>query len=130
MKEDLLMELDELGPLLPSNSLDELIEGLGGPKKVSEVSFSFMIMLVVSVKIFSVIIFHTKLCSLLLCLDVETEKFFAICFMRYSRALQGNATLPVLKTDLNTGLFVLPLFVKLIVHVLVYCILMVYCVNR
>lgn len=49
MKEDLLMELDELGPLLPSNSLDELIEGLGGPKKVSEVSFSFMIILVVSV---------------------------------------------------------------------------------
>lgn len=52
MKEDLLMELDELGPLLPSNSLDELIEGLGGPKKVSEVSFSFMIMVVVSVKNF------------------------------------------------------------------------------
>ena len=82
MKEDLLMELDELGPLLPSNSLDELIEGLGGPKKVSEVSFSFMIMLVVSVKIFSVIIFHTKPSSQLLCLDVETEKLLVICFTR------------------------------------------------
>ena len=37
MKEELLRKLNELAPLLPSNSLDELIDGLGGPNKVSEV---------------------------------------------------------------------------------------------
>ena len=66
MKEDLLMDLDELGPLLPSNSLDELIEGLGGPKKVSEVSFPFMIMVVVSVNIFCYNISHKALQSVIM----------------------------------------------------------------
>ena len=37
MREQLEMKLAELGPLLPTNSLDELIDGLGGPSCVSEV---------------------------------------------------------------------------------------------
>ena len=37
MKEKLMKRLTELGPMLPTNSLDELIDGLGGPSKVSEV---------------------------------------------------------------------------------------------
>lgn len=38
MKEDLMRGIEELAPLLPSNSLDQLIDGLGGPEYVSEVS--------------------------------------------------------------------------------------------
>ena len=37
MKEELEQRIEELGPLLPHNSLDELIDGLGGPSHVSEV---------------------------------------------------------------------------------------------
>ena len=36
MKEQLLKKVEELGPLLPTNTLDELIDGLGGPSKVSK----------------------------------------------------------------------------------------------
>ena len=38
MKEELFRKLEELAPLLPTNSLDQLIDGLGGPTKVSEVN--------------------------------------------------------------------------------------------
>ena len=37
MKNDLLDRLDVLGPKLPSNTLDELIDQLGGPNSVAEV---------------------------------------------------------------------------------------------
>lgn len=37
MKDELGRRLAILGPMLPTNSLDELIDGLGGPSKVSEV---------------------------------------------------------------------------------------------
>ena len=37
MKEELLRKIAELSPLLPNNSLDELINGLGGPSQVAEV---------------------------------------------------------------------------------------------
>ena len=35
MKEELLRKLDVLSPHLPPNTLDELIDGLGGPSRVS-----------------------------------------------------------------------------------------------
>lgn len=34
MKEELLRKLEVLSPHLPPNTLDELIDGLGGPSKV------------------------------------------------------------------------------------------------
>lgn len=37
MKQELLDMLEELGPILPPNTLDELIEELGGPENVAEV---------------------------------------------------------------------------------------------
>ena len=37
MKDELLEEIEELGDKLPTNTLDELIDQLGGPEKVSEV---------------------------------------------------------------------------------------------
>lgn len=37
MKEELEKKIEALGPLLPHNSLDELIDGLGGPSQVAEV---------------------------------------------------------------------------------------------
>ena len=46
MKEELLKRLADLSPLLPTNSLDELIDGLGGPEKVSEVSLSLCVYIV------------------------------------------------------------------------------------
>lgn len=41
MKEELLQEIEELGDRLPPNTLDQLIDELGGPENVAEVSFSF-----------------------------------------------------------------------------------------
>merc|ERR1719153_1840014 len=38
MKEDLLRKIDSLGSELPANSLDELIDGLGGPSLVCEMT--------------------------------------------------------------------------------------------
>lgn len=37
MKRVLLEKLERLGPILPPNTLDELIDELGGPDNVSEV---------------------------------------------------------------------------------------------
>ena len=37
MKEELLKKLEILGPKLPANTLDELIDELGGPSHVAEV---------------------------------------------------------------------------------------------
>lgn len=38
MKRNLLEELEELAEVLPPNTLDELIDELGGPENVAEVS--------------------------------------------------------------------------------------------
>lgn len=38
MKEGLLQKLEVLSPHLPTNTLDELIDGLGGPGKVAEMT--------------------------------------------------------------------------------------------
>lgn len=40
MKEDLLAEIEELGDRLPPNTLDQLIDELGGPENVAEVNRS------------------------------------------------------------------------------------------
>lgn len=37
MKEDLLMKIERLGDRLPPNTLDQLIDELGGPENVAEV---------------------------------------------------------------------------------------------
>ena len=39
MKESLIDQLDVLSPYLPPNTLDELIDELGGPENVAEVIF-------------------------------------------------------------------------------------------
>lgn len=40
MKEELLQQIEELGEKLPPNTLDQLIDELGGPENVAEVSVS------------------------------------------------------------------------------------------
>lgn len=42
MKRELLEELEQLAESLPPNTLDELIDELGGPENVAEVSTSFV----------------------------------------------------------------------------------------
>ena len=37
MKQELLDMCEEVGPFLPNNTLDELIDELGGPQNVAEV---------------------------------------------------------------------------------------------
>ena len=37
LKQELVQKIVELSPFLPNNSLDELIDGLGGPSQVAEV---------------------------------------------------------------------------------------------
>ena len=39
MKESLVDQLEVLSPYLPPNTLDELIDELGGPENVAEVCF-------------------------------------------------------------------------------------------
>jgi hypothetical protein len=41
MKEELLQHIEELGEKLPPNTLDQLIDELGGPENVAEVCFCF-----------------------------------------------------------------------------------------
>lgn len=38
MKDDLLRKLEILSPHLPTNTLDELIDGMGGPRQVAEMT--------------------------------------------------------------------------------------------
>lgn len=38
MKRELLAGIEKLGEMLPANTLDELIDELGGPENVAEVS--------------------------------------------------------------------------------------------
>lgn len=40
MKADLLAKVDQLGPVLPTNTLDQLIDDLGGVSYVAEVCLS------------------------------------------------------------------------------------------
>ena len=42
MKEELLRKLEVLSPHLPPNTLDELIDDLGGPSRVGRVPFSLV----------------------------------------------------------------------------------------
>ena len=39
LKQELVQKIVELSPFLPNNSLDELIDGLGGPSQVAEVPY-------------------------------------------------------------------------------------------
>lgn len=43
MKEQLLEAIEKLGEKLPANTLDQLIDELGGPENVAEVIFQFII---------------------------------------------------------------------------------------
>lgn len=40
-RKEFLEKIEGLGNLLPKNSLDQLINGLGGPNQVAEVSYLF-----------------------------------------------------------------------------------------
>lgn len=42
MKEELLRKIEELGERLPPNTLDQLIDELGGPENVAEVSLQYL----------------------------------------------------------------------------------------
>ena len=41
MKRELLQKIEKLGDILPANTLDELIDSLGGPENVAEVCLTF-----------------------------------------------------------------------------------------
>lgn len=43
MKEELLAKIEQLGESLPPNTLDQLIDELGGPENVAEVSIYYYI---------------------------------------------------------------------------------------
>lgn len=45
MKEDLLVQIERLGDRLPPNTLDQLIDELGGPENVAEVFLLIIIAL-------------------------------------------------------------------------------------
>lgn len=54
MKRNLLEELEELAEALPPNTLDELIDELGGPENVAEVSVIAFILCVYAMSLGSV----------------------------------------------------------------------------
>lgn len=49
MKEELLERIEKLGEHLPPNTLDQLIDELGGPENVAEVNFSTLNLLKIKI---------------------------------------------------------------------------------